>query len=74
MSSTKSSRAASRREFYARVLDQVKFASDLLSSIGDIGPVNVPVLKGVAELVGNIVTVAQVSDCELKVSVVSSWC
>ncbi|THG95982.1 hypothetical protein EW026_g5761 [Hermanssonia centrifuga] len=59
MSSTKSSRAASRREFYARVLDQVKFASDLLSSIGDIGPVNVPVLKGVAELVGNIVTVAQ---------------
>ncbi|THG93238.1 hypothetical protein EW026_g7947 [Hermanssonia centrifuga] len=60
MSFTTSSRVSSRREFYARVLNQVKFASDLLSSVGGIGPVNfVPVLKEVAKLVGNIVTVAQ---------------
>ncbi|THH01260.1 hypothetical protein EW026_g1400 [Hermanssonia centrifuga] len=59
MSSAHTTRDARRRERYALVLDQVRVASDLLSSFGDIGPVNVPMLKGAAELVGNIVNIAQ---------------
>ncbi|THG92535.1 hypothetical protein EW026_g8395, partial [Hermanssonia centrifuga] len=78
MSSAKINRDARRRERYAFVLDQVKVASDLLSSIGDIGPVNVPVLKGTAELVGNIVNIAQTmitnkDDCASLVEEISNY-
>ncbi len=52
-------KAARRRELYMTIAEHVKVVSSLVTSLAD-GPINVPVLKGVADLVNKITDIAVV--------------
>lgn len=56
----KNSKAERRRQFYTQLLDHVKSVSGALSTIAD-GPVNVPSLKTVADLINKVAELGQVS-------------
>ncbi|THG98901.1 hypothetical protein EW026_g3359 [Hermanssonia centrifuga] len=70
-------KAARRRELYMTIAEHVKVVSSLVTSLAD-GPINVPVLKGVADLVNKITDIAvtvnaNMDDCDGLVKDISDY-